>query len=299
MMKINSVGMIGLGVLGSAIAPNILKSGVQLLVNDIDRDKVNSITNDNIIGMDSITELCKKSDIVITCLPSTNALESVVEEIATSISNPLVIEISTLSLKDKLRAKDRLKGSDIEMLDCPVSGNRIAALASELTAFCSGSEETFSKINFILQSFCRETHYVGEFGAGIKTKMCGNILNLVHNAVAAEAIVLAMKSGLDPELFHKTISGSFSSSRVFEIRGKLMVDDDYEREGMNFSTPMKDSKIIADHAIDMNCPIPLYQTAMQSYHTAIAHGLYGLDQSAVCKVMEKATNLDRKKIKNK
>ena len=65
-MKINSVGMIGLGVLGSAIAPNILKSGVQLLVNDIDRDKVNSITNDNIIGMDSITELCKKSDIVIT-----------------------------------------------------------------------------------------------------------------------------------------------------------------------------------------------------------------------------------------
>jgi len=297
-MKINSVGMIGLGVLGSAIAPNILKSGVQLSVNDIEQDKMNSIVNNDIIGENSISELCKKSNVVITCLPSTNALESVVQEIAASNSNPLVIEISTLSLKDKLKARDYLKNYNIEMLDCPVSGNRIAALASELTAFCSGSEEVFSKINFILQSFCRETHYVGEFGAGIKTKMCGNILNLVHNAVAAEALVLAMKSGLDPELFHKTISGSFSSSRVFEIRGKLMVDDDYEREGMNFSTPMKDSKIIADHAIDMNCPIPLYQTAMQSYHAAVAQGLFDLDQSAVCKVMEKATNLDRKKIKH-
>ena len=96
-------------------------------------------------------------------------------------------------------------------------------------------------------------------------KLIGNILNLVHNSVTAEVMVLGMKVGLEPELIHKAISGTFSSSAVFEGRGKLMVDNEYAVEGMNFSTP-----------------------------SAMAQGYQDLDAAAVCAVLEKNANLTRK-----
>ena len=80
---------------------------------------------------------------------------------------------------------------------------------------------------------------------------------------------------------------------MFEVRGALMVDNDYEREGMNFSVPLKDSRIISDHAASVACPIPLYQAALQPYYAAVAQGLGHLDAAAVCAVMEKAANAKR------
>lgn len=118
-------------------------------------------------------------------------------------------------------------------------------------------------------------------------------MNLVHNSVAAEVMVLGMKAGLDPALVHQVISGSGSSSSMFETRGALMVKNDYDHEGMNFSIPLKDSKLITEHARNCDVPIPIYQTALQPYFAAIAHGLHDLDQSAVCRVMELAANYTR------
>ena len=124
-------------------------------------------------------------------------------------------------------------------------------------------------------------------------KLIGNILNLVHNSVTAEVMVLGMKVGLEPELIHKAISGTFSSSAVFEGRGKLMVDNNYAVEGMNFSTPIKDSDFITKLAKDHFVPLPLYQVALQYYLAAMAQGYEDLDAAAVCAVVEKNTNLNR------
>jgi 3-hydroxyisobutyrate dehydrogenase-like beta-hydroxyacid dehydrogenase len=179
------------------------------------------------------------------------------------------------------------------MIDCPVSGNRIMAQRKGLTGFLSGTEYDCEAVRPLLNSFCRQVHYVGGFGAGIKTKLCGNILNLVHNTVAAEAMVLAIKSGLDPKLFHKVISGSGSSSAMFEVRGAMMADDNYDNEGMNFSVPIKDARIISDHAASLNCPTPLYHNALQSYYAAMAQGLGDLDAAAVCQVLEKNAGAKR------
>ena len=154
-------------------------------------------------------------------------------------------------------------------------------------------------VEHIIGGFAHRAFYVGDFGCGMKMKFCGNILNLVHNSVAAEVMVLGMKAGLDPELIHLVISGSGSSSSMFEVRGALMVAEDYGKEGMNFSIPLKDSRLISAHAADHLCPIPIYQAALQPYFAAVAQGHHDEDASAVCAAMELAANHKRPKPKRK
>ena len=122
-------------------------------------------------------------------------------------------------------------------------------------------------------------------------KLIGNILNLVHNAVSAEVLTLGTKAGLNPNVIHEAISGTFSSSGVFENRGKLMVDQDFEKEGMNFSTSMKDSKFITELSRDNLVALPIYQVALQYYYSAVANGLGDKDASSVIIIVEQNANL--------
>ncbi|WP_405404410.1 NAD(P)-dependent oxidoreductase [Paracoccus sp. Ld10] len=288
------IGFIGLGVLGNAIARNIVAGGHPVLGYDPAPDARAAAAADGVTMAADADEIAAGCNLVFTCLPHGGAVQAVAANMADT-PNPgqIVVDLSTLSIADKMAARDVLVGAGRRMLDCPVSGNRIMALAKGLTAFCSGARADYDAMRGTLLTFCRKEHYVGEFGNGTKTKLCGNILNLVHNTVAAEAMVLAIKSGLDPQMFHEVISGSGSSSGMFEVRGKLMADNDYDREGMNFSVPLKDSRIIAEHAASVGMPIPLYQAAVQFYHAAAAQGLAHLDAAAVCRVMERNAACER------
>ncbi len=297
MSKIDTVGFIGLGVLGSAIAQNFIEGGLQVVGCDISSE---AKANGESLGLHMVSspkQVSESASIVFTCLPNARALESVLDGksglFASTSSGQLVVELSTLSLDDKMKFSEACLSNDRKPIDCPVSGNRIMALKKTLTAFFSGEESAYPELQAILQLTCSKTHYVGAFGNGSKVKFCGNILNLVHNSVAAEAMVLAMKSGLDPEMFHNVISGSGSSSAMFEVRGSLMVEQDYEREGMNLSVPLKDARIISEHAASLHCPIPIYQIALQNYYAAAAQGHADKDAAAVCGVMERAANVVR------
>lgn len=296
------IGFAGIGVLGSAIVQNLVKAGHSVLAHDPNPAAREKAAEVGAALAGDLADLAATCPVIFTCLPSAAALKAVSEGIAATpfagtplpgAETQIVVELSTMSIADKEAARDVLEASGRSAVDCPVSGNRIVALKGGLTAFLSGPATACDAIRAILGDVCREVHFVGPFGHGIKTKLAGNILNLVHNTVAAEAMVLAMKSGLDPAAFHRVISGSNSSSSMFEVRGALMVANDYAREGMNFSVPLKDSRIIAEHAASLGVPIALYQTAVQYYHAANAQGLAHLDASAVCRVLERLANCER------
>ena len=290
-----AVGVIGLGVLGSAVAQRLLQSGFEVTGYDIAAAPIERLATMGLAGADSPAGVADRAAVVITCLPTVEALHAALSGprgLREGTIRPLtVVEISTLPIAEKERARDRLAERGIDALDCPVSGNRLMALAEGVTAFASGDGDILERARPVLDGFCREVHHVGPFGDGMKVKLCGNILNLVHNTVAAEVMTLARRSGLDAEMFHRVISGSGSSSRMFEVRGRLMVDEDYAREGMNFSVPMKDSRIITGHAADLHVPIPLYTAALQLYHAAVAQGFEDEDAAAVCKVYEGAAGM--------
>jgi 3-hydroxyisobutyrate dehydrogenase len=292
-----SVGFIGLGVLGSAVAPHLARAGHRVFGFDIEPERLRDLQADGIVATGSAQDAAERSEVVITCLPSAEALHEAVsgeDGIANAAgTGRIVIEISTLPVAEKERARAALASAGKVLLDCPMSGNRLHARRRQLTAFASGPREAVDEIEPLLRTFTREVHYVGDFGAGTAVKLCGNILNLVHNAVAAEVMVLAMKSGLDPALFHRVISGSASSSAMFESRGKMMAENRYDVEGMNFSVPLKDARIIAAHAAHHRCPTPIYQAALQSYYAAVAQGHESEDAAAVCAAMERAANLVR------
>jgi 3-hydroxyisobutyrate dehydrogenase len=301
-----TIGFIGLGVLGSAMAGNLVKDGFTVVGFDTVAEKMTALEGAGGQSGASPRDVADKSDVMILCLSTADALHDVVggQEghkdglCGGGRAGQIVLETSTFAISDKEQARDALAASGKILLDCPVSGNRILALKKQLTAFGSGDRAAYDAVEHVIQGFADRVFFVGAFGCGMKMKFCANILNLVHNSVAAEAMVLGMKAGLDPELIHRVISGSGSSSSMFEVRGALMVAEDYDKEGMNFSIPLKDSRLISAHAADHFCPIPIYQAALQPYYAAVAQGHQDEDASAVCAAMELAANHSRKKNKD-
>ena len=290
----NDVGIIGLGVLGSAIAENFINKNLTISGYDISKTAIEKLINKNITLCNSIEELVFKNRFLILSLPSEKSLIDISKVLINNDNNNLIIiETSTLPLDCKLKSKDILLKKNITIFDAPLSGNRIAALDGKLSAYLSGNNENKDLINQILYIFCQKVTDVGDFGNGTIMKLIGNILNLVHNAIAGEVMTLGMKSGLKPEVIYDAISGTFSSSGVFDNRGKLMVDEDYEKEGMNFSTPIKDSSFITSLSKKHMVPLPIYQVALQYYYAAVAQGHFDKDAASVLKVLERNANVKR------
>lgn len=300
---VKSIGYIGLGVLGSAMVPNLIKSGFEVVGYDVRPEILNELGKLGMQIADSPKDAAGHADIVVTCLPSIEALHDVyggedgIDK--ADKKDQIVIETSTFPVLEKKKAKALMDAVGKRMLDCPVSGNRILAVKKQLTAFGSGDEAAYAEAEDVIQGFASRTFYVGEFGNGMKMKFCANILNLVHNSIAAEVMVLGMKSGLDAEMIHRVISGSGSSSSMFETRGAMMAKNNYDHEGMNFSVPIKDSRFISNHAHELQVPTPIYHVALQSYYAAVAQGHHDEDAAAVCAAMERAANCERPKDEKK
>ena len=286
----NKIGIVGLGVLGSAIAECFIKKNINIFGFDISDQFYKKLDKSYFSKTDDLDQIYSECDIVLTCLPSEESLLEVTKEISSKV---LIIETSTLPLDCKKKVRDQLNNSNCKIVDAPLSGNRLTALKGNLSAYLSGNKNEKIIAKKVLDLFCQKVTDVGDFGNGIVIKLIGNILNLVHNAVSAEVLTLGMKVGLKPEIIYEAISGTFSSSGVFENRGKLMVDQDFEKENMNFSTPMKDSKFITELSRANLVALPIYQVALQYYYSAVANGLGDKDASSVIKIIEKNTNLSR------
>ena len=286
-------------MLGSAIARFLLENRFQVYGFDISKKALAKLNNNKkFYACGSIDEIFYNESNILLCLPSAGSLHEVMKAIPNGKepekNRQLLIELSTLPVDSKEKAREIARKKNIQIVDSPLSGNRVVALQGKLSAYLSGDAEDVQRAKPFLEAFCNKVTEVGDYGNGSKMKLIGNILNLVHNSVTAEVMVLGMKVGLEPELIHKAISGTFSSSAVFEGRGKLMVDNEYAVEGMNFSTPIKDSEFITKLAKDNFVPLPIYQVALQYYLSAMAQGYQDLDAAAVCAVLEKNANLNRK-----
>ena len=137
-------------------------------------------------------------------------------------------------------------------------------------------------------------YYVGPFGAGSKTKFVANLLVAIHNVAAAEALVLAMKAGLDPALTLKVIADGGGSSRMLQVRGPMMVRGDYSEPTMKLDVWQKDMTVIADFARQVGCPTPLFAITAPMYLAAMAGGREGEDTGAVCAVLEAMAGIERR-----
>jgi putative dehydrogenase len=290
------VGIIGLGIMGGAFARNLIADGWIVAGVDPDPARRKEMTKAGVAVSDSVKELIAEVPIVITSLPSPKALHAVVQQIADAKVKPrIVIEASTFALDDKLAAEKVLRKAGHAMLDCPVSGTGAQAAVKDLVVYASGDAKAIAKAMPVFAGFSRKTENLGAFGNGSKMKYVANLLVAIHNVAAAEAMVLGMKAGLDPEQIFKFANGGAGQSRMFEVRGPMMVADDYSQATMKNYVWQKDMAVIGEFAAKLGVPTPLFSATLPVYASAMSVGYAEQDTGAVCGVLEKMAGVKRKK----
>lgn len=294
MPKKQTVGVIGLGIMGSAMSANLVKAAYDVLGFDPVTARRRELKRAGGRTAKTGRDVAGRSPIVITSLPSADALASVSAEIAAAGSRgQIVIETSTLPLEVKKAARKRLAAAGVTLLDCPLSGTGAQARVKDLVVFASGDRAAYRKCIPVFEGIARAHFLIGPFGDGSKMKFIANHLVAIHNVAAAEAIVLGIKSGLDPALVLKVISAGAGTSRMFEVRGPMMVRGDYSDATMKVAIWQKDMKIIGDYARSINCPTPLFLASAPFYTAAMAMGRAGEDTGSVCAVLEEMARTGR------
>lgn len=284
------VGIVGVGIMGGAMARNLLKDGFRVIAYDLSPAALDAIVQAGGEAAGSPREVAERTRIMIVSLPSIAALKSAVEGndglMTAGGEGQIVIECSTMPLDAKQQAYEALEKRGKIMLDCPVSGTGAQAARKDLLVFASGDEAAYKQCADVFAGMSRAQKYLGVFGNGSRMKFVANHLVTIHNVAAAEAIVLGIKAGLDPQMVYDVISDSAGSSRMFQVRGPMMVKGRYDEVTATSATHLKDISVISQFAVDLSFPMPMFNLASQYYHAAVGQGRGNQDTGAVCAVVE-------------
>jgi 3-hydroxyisobutyrate dehydrogenase-like beta-hydroxyacid dehydrogenase len=291
-----TVGVIGLGIMGGAFAQHLAAAGWHVVGYDLDPKRRRTLAKAGVKIVDGATAVAAVAPVIITSLPNPRALHDTVKAIAAAKEpERVVIEASTFTLDDKLKAERALAKAGHVMLDCPVSGTGSQARTKDIIIYASGATAAIRRVRPLLADISRATHDLGAFGNGSRMKYVANLLVAINNVAAAEAMVLGMKAGLDPQVVHDMITAGAGNSCVFELRAPMMVKGRYDDATMKLSIWQKDMAVIGDFARRLHCPVPLFGATKPVYNAALASGLGAKDTAAVCAVLEKKARLRRKK----
>jgi putative dehydrogenase len=290
-----TVGLIGLGIMGSAMAGNLMRGRFAVTGFDVVAAKRRALARAGGTAAPGVAAVAAAADILIASLPSGEALLDVAAQIESAPMPPTyVIETSTLPIAVKEEARLRLARVRTTLLDCPISGTGAQARAGDVVVYASGPRGACRALAPVLNAFSRAHYYVGPFGAGSKTKFVANLLVSIHNVATAEAVVLAMKAGLDPALTLKVVAAGAGNSRILELRGPMMVSGRYQDVTATLRVFAKDRAIIGDFARELGAPTPMLAATAPVYTAAAAMGHLEHDAAAVCAVLELMAGYRRK-----
>ena len=291
-----TVGIVGLGAMGGAFAKNLVAAGFRVIGFDIDPARRRAAAKVGVKVAANVAALAAEAPVIITSLPHPTALEETVAAIiAARPARRVLVEASTFTLTDKLGAERALAGAGHVALDCPISGTGAQAKVKDLVIYASGDARTIAKLKPVFLGFARAVHDVGAFGNGSRMKYVANLLVAIHNVASAEAMVLGIKSGLDPRHVFELVKSGAGNSRIFELRGPMMVRDRYDEASMSIKLWQKDLAVIGDHAAQLGCPTPLMSATLPIYAAALATGHAMHDTASVCAVLERMAGVKRKK----
>jgi 3-hydroxyisobutyrate dehydrogenase-like beta-hydroxyacid dehydrogenase len=293
-VKRQPVGVVGLGIMGSAMAANLAKNGFRVYGYDVLAARRAALKNAGGVTCSSVAEVASKAKVIITSLPSAEALQKVSRQL-----KGIVIETSTLPIAEKAKAKELLQNRKSVLLDCPLSGTGAQARTGDLVVYGSGDKASFQRTIPILKGFSRAQYYTGEFGNGSRMKFVANLMVAIHNVSAGEAFALGIKAGLSPRAIYEVQANSAGASRMFQVRGPMMVKNDYTGVTMSNRLWQKDLKIIGEFAAGLGVATPLFNASLAVYAAALSQGFAEQDTGAVCAVLENMAGIKRNKQRSK
>jgi 3-hydroxyisobutyrate dehydrogenase/glyoxylate/succinic semialdehyde reductase len=283
-----TVGIIGLGIMGSAIARNLADRGWHVIGFDIVPARCAELARAKVTIAGDVAQLIREAPTIMTSLPTPDAVEEVAHTIANSgEAQRIVVELSTLSLADKLRFEEILKRAGHIALDCPLSGTGAQAKLRDLIVYASGDSAAISSCISLFADFAKQSADLGRFGNGSRMKFIANHLVAINNVATAEAMLLAERAGLDQKMVVEMVGPGAGGSRMFQMRAPMMVEGVYEPATMKVSTWRKDMAIIAEFADAVGCATPLFTLTQPVYSEAMAMGLGDQDTASVFEVLKR------------
>jgi 3-hydroxyisobutyrate dehydrogenase-like beta-hydroxyacid dehydrogenase len=279
---VTTVGLVGLGLLGSAVAARLRAAGHAVVGHDVARTCVDRLVAVGGAAAKSAADVAQRAEVVCTLLPSLAAVEEAIlgpDGVVTGARpGQALCQMSTISpaLTERLARETAARG--VTFLDCPISGTSAMVAAGQGVVFVGGAAAAYARWRPVLESILPSVH-VGVAGQAMLLKLVANLLVALHSAAAAEALTLARRGGLDPQMVLDVLRTGAGASRMLDVRGPLMVQGAFPAQ-MKLDLFMKDLHLIQEAAAALGARLPLGDVAERLYAAAHAAG-HGAEDLAV------------------
>ena len=290
------VGFIGLGIMGHPMALNLHKAGHQVFVHARRPASMAPLAQAGCIACDTAAAVAALADVIFIMVADTPDVEQVIFEengvIHGAKAGAVVVDMSTISPTATRRFAKDLQARGIEMLDAPVSGGDVGAINGTLSIMVGGKPDVFERVKPLFEAMGKNIVLVGDNGAGQVAKACNQIVVAVTIEAVAEALTFARKSGVDPAKVRDALLGGFAGSRILEVHGKRMLDNNYQ-PGFKTKLHQKDMNIVMQTAKEMGLALPAAALVMQHMNALMGTGDAELDSAAVMKIIERMSGVER------
>lgn len=288
------IGFIGLGIMGKPMCINLIRSGYELIVYDINEEAMQSVIELGAIAGKNSSDVASQSDIIITMLPNSPHVKEVVmgENGILTGAKPgtILIDMSSIAplASQEIYAACQKKG--IHMIDAPVSGGEPKAIDGSLAIMVGGDKEIFEKVKNILLCMGSSAVYCGSIGAGNMTKLVNQIIVALNIAACAEGFTMAAKAGVDPELVFNAIRGGLAGSAVMDAKVPMMLENNF-KPGFRIDLHIKDLNNVLETGHSIGAPLPLTALVMEMMQNLKADNFGDDDHSALVKYYRKLTGM--------
>ena len=292
-MSTQTIGYIGLGIMGLPMAKNLIDAGYDVVGHNRSAEPTKELVEYGGEDGGSPAGVAERSDVVLLCLPDSPDVENIVlgtgsedDPVVDSLSEGMtVIDHSTISPTVAEEIADRLAEHGVTMLDAPISGGEEGAIDGTLSIMVGGDENTVEEHRDILEVMGDTVTHCGPAGAGQTTKACNQIVVSAQMVAVSEAIVFAHKAGADLEAVVNAISGGAAGCWALDNRAPSMIRGEFD-PGFFASYQYKDLRIATDAGEDFGSPMPLTALAHELYKTMEENGMGRDDNSGVMQVLE-------------
>ncbi len=287
------IGFIGLGIMGKPMVRNLLKAGHQVWVHNRSKAPEEELQKDGAIAA-SYKEIGKNTQVIFTMLPNGPQVKEVLfgeGGLAQHLhAGQTLIDCSSISPVASQEIAGELTKLGVEMLDAPVSGSDVKAKDGTLAFMVGGKEEVFDQYQPILLNMGASVVRCGDVGAGNTTKLCNQIIVACNIQALAEAMTLAQKAGVDPELVFQAIKGGLAGSTVMNAKAPMMLAGD-DKPGFKINLHIKDLGNVLDCAHAVGAPAPMTAAVMEVMEWLDARGKGDADHSAIAQYYEYLTGI--------
>ena len=290
------IGIIGIGLLGSAVAARLLKRDFEVKGYDTRPEQIKTLCAQGLIAAGSITEVAADTDAVFTILPSLESVETTIIGtgglIERSPPNCTLIQMSTISPELTRRLGEAAAVNGLGFLDAPMSGTSAMVERGDCAIFVAGDRARADACRPIFDAIAKKTVYVGDVGMASLAKLATNLLVGLNTAALAEAFVLAAKGGLAPAALLEILKGSAADSKMLEVRGPLMASHRFDPQ-MKINLFLKDFKLMLEEGLRLGVPLPLTSVAQQLVTATAVAGRGEEDLAAILTTLEKLAGLEK------